>query len=297
MRRLNLGNSSEVIELEFPLEWEPADLTELTLTINDRDGTELMPAETTTLYTATVLDTASYRYCRELTLEAGSDDLEIGDRIRVTGVLGYEDHVVKGYDSVDLTAELEEYVDRDFEEGATIHRLSAIVTVDLSDTDTFPAGEELVLIWTPTGTGGPFTQEASISSYRQIDIAGLTEELEAVYPRAHKALKKPKSRLGRVVARARSDIRSRLLIMDPQFEINDIRDQSILIPAVAAQCAVLWSLNGDDDMDEERKVYRGQVSSEIDVLSKLNLWVDQDDDLVEDQLEERTHPHIFHKGW
>ena len=297
MRRLNLGNSAETICLEFPLEWDLSALTGLTLTINDQDANELMAADPVSLYTATALDVESRRYSREITLESGSEDLEMGDHVRIIGVLGYEDHVVKGYDSDDLTAELEDYVDRDFEVGAIVYRLSAVATVDLSDTDMFAAGTELLLIWTPTGTGGPFTQEASISSYRQIDIAGLGRELRDIYPRVYDGLIKPRDRLESIAARARNTIRSRLLIMDSQFEINDIRDQSLLLPAIAAQCAVLWSLNGDKEMEDERKVYRSQISSEIDILSKLDIWVDPDADLVDDPLEKRAHPHIFHKGW
>jgi hypothetical protein len=297
MRHLNLGNSSEIIQLDFPLEWDPSVLTELTLTINDQANNELMAAAEASLYTSTTLENGVSRYDREIVLADESEDLEIGDCVRIVGVLGYEDHTVKGYDVDNLTAELEDYADRDFEVGAAVHRLSAVSTVDLSDTDTFPAGTELVLIWTPTGTGGPFTQTAKISSYQQIDIAGLSSELKDIYPRVYDGLTKPRNRLERVSASARRDIRSRLLIMDSNFDINLIRDQSILIPAVAAQCAVLWAVNGDDDMKEEREVYGLRVASEVDVLSKLSLWVDEDSDLVDDPLEDRTHPHIFHKGW
>lgn len=298
MRRLNLGNSAEIIRFRYPLEWEPADLTGLTLAINDQAANELMAADAATLYTESALDADANRYARKIVLENGSEDLEIGDLIRIQGILGYEDHTVKGYDSANLTAELEAHIDRDFEAGATVNRLSATIEVDLSDTDVFPAGTMLLLIWTPTGTGGPITQEAIISSYRQIDMSGLSEMMQDIYPRAYKALTTPRDRLKRVAARAVSDIRKRLLIMDDQFEINNIRDMDALLPVVSAQCAVLWTLNGDDDLDEERKTYKAEVDTEIEILSKDDiLWVDVDADLVDDPLEKRAHLHIFHTGW
>ena len=297
MIRLNLGNSAEIIEFRFPLEWDPAALSGLTLTINDQSGNKLADAAAATLYTEAALDSDSRRYSREIVLEDNSDELAVGDPIRLSGILGHEDHTVKGWDSDNLTAELEKYVDRDFAAGSTVNRLSATIEVDLSDTDTFPAGTELLLIWTPTGTGGQCTREAVISAYQQMDLAGLRDEMQDIYPRAYDALTAPRDRLARVASRARGDIRSRLLIMDPAFEINSIRDQDVLVPAIAAQCAVLWTLNGDDDLEMERETYKGQVEAEIDVLSKLNIWVDEDDDLIEDPLENREHNMIFHKGW
>lgn len=298
LRRFSLGNAAEVIDLPYPLEWSPADLTGLTLNINDQDGNELMAADDATLYTEATLSVDSLRYSRDITLTEEDGALAIGDLIRIEGILGYENHTVKGWDADNLTAELEEYIDRDFEAGSTVNRLSATIEVDISDTDVFPAGKQLVLIWTPTGTGGVITEIAVVSSYRQVDIAGLSLELQDVYPRAYKALKEPRDRLARVAARARSDIRKQLLLVDEEFEINNIRDQDAILPAVAAQCAVLWTLNGDEQLEDERKMYLSQVAAEIDTLSKLSeLWVDSDSDLVDDPLEKREHPPIFHKGW
>ena len=178
-----------------------------------------------------------------------------------------------------------------------MRRLSAIATVDLSDEDVFPAGTDLVLIWTPTGTGGPVTDTATISTYQQTELAGLSEELQDVYPRVYDGLTKPKDRLRRVSSRAKGDISKLLMTMDTRFDISKIRDQSLIVPAVAAQCAVLWSMNGDDDIKDERAAYRLQVQTEVEILSKLNIWVDQDGDLVDDPGESRVHPHIFRKGW
>lgn len=295
MRRLNLGNDAETLRLELPIEWNPADLTGLTLTINDQSGNELMVAAAVTLWTPTTLDGAVAACSTSCTLAAGSDDLAPGDGIMVIGAGGRERMVVKGYAA--LVAEVDTIFSLDFADGDDVYGLFGTIEVDLSDTSVFPAGQELLLIWTPAGSGGPITEEAVISSYRQVDIAGLREELRDVYPRAYVGLTVPRDRLERIAARARNDIRKQLLAMDQSLELNTIRDQDLILPAVAAQCAVLWTLNGDDELDNERATFKEQVSAELALISTLDVWGDSDGDLVDDPLERRDHPPVFHNGW
>lgn len=295
MIRLNLGNDAEVIRFELPLEWNPADLTGLTLAIEDKAGNTLAAAAAATLYTATTLDGAVSATDSSITLADGADALNPGDRILVVGAGGSEQKTVKGYAS--LVAEVDTIFELGYSDGDDVYGLFATIEVDISDTDDFPAGQELLLIWTPAGTGGVQTQEAEVSAYRQIDVAGLAIELQDVYPRAYTGLTTPRYRLGRIAVRAQSDVRKLLLTQDPTCELNQIRDMDIIRPAVAAQCAVLWTLNGDDELTEERKMYREQLATEIDLLAKMPIWHDEDDDGVEDSGEERVHPHYFCKGW
>jgi len=297
MRELNYNSDSEKIRLDYPYQWNPLSITGLTLTINDRDGTELVAATEASLYSETSLDTECRRYSRSITLVSGSGSLDIGDTIRIKGILGFEDHFVKGWDLDNLTAELENFVDRDFESGSTVHKLSATVTVDLSDTDTFTAGKELLLIWEPTGTGAKLTELGIVSQYQQDDLAGFEGEFRDIYPRAYIGLTQPRNRLKNVMTAAQNEVRSMLLERDPRFDISKIRDQDILNPAIMASCAVHWALNGDDRIKDERAEYKSRLSNEIQRLTVLPVWVDTDDDTVQDDGETVAHPYFFSTGW
>lgn len=297
MRYLNLGNSAETLRIEFPLEWDPSALTGLTLAINNRDGSELAAAAAVTLWTATTLDGAVAVTATSCTLADGSDELFPGDGIMFSGAGGTERKVVKGYDASTELLEVDSIFERDFSDGDDVYGLFGTIEVDLSNLTTFPAGQKLMLIWSPTGTGGDITELAEIATYMQVDIAGLGEQIRDVWPRAYKGLTVPRDRLKRVARRARNDIRKQLLAINPRFEINLVRDQSVLIEAIAAQCAVIWTLGGDEKLKDERAAAREQVAIEVETLSKLNIWADTDGDGVEDAGETKAHPTTFHIGW
>jgi hypothetical protein len=297
MRTIDYGSDSEILTFEFPQEWNPSDLDGLTIQIADRDGNELLAASAATLYSETTLDSDTSRYSFSIILADGSGALSPGDHIRISGVLGYEDHVVKGWSPSDLTATLEGFIDRDFEAGATINRLCAVADIDVSDTDTFSAGKELVITWTPAGTGSPSTELGIISQHIQVEPEGFALYFRSLYPRAYEGLIKPWGRMDEVKAAAIEEVRDRLLEKDTRFDISLVRDQSILRPAIAAACAVNWTLNGDKNINDERKYYERRLEQCIERLSKLPVWVDLDDDAVQDDDETIAHPQIFYAGW
>lgn len=290
-----LTNQTTAISLGYPRTWEPADLTEVAFRIDDTDNNELLDDDTASLYTEAALDVAANRYAREITLEAGSEDLEIGDLIRITGVLGYEDHTVKGYDSDNLVAELEEHVDRDFEAGATVHRLSAVATVDLSDTDTFPPGIQMVITWTPTGTGAPLTELYEIESGLQIDVASFTEEFKALYHRAYKALKDPADRLDTIIRLAQNELR--MTLASRLLDIARIKDQRLIAPPLMALVAEMWARDGDKETSDEHQKYTRAYSAALESLCLNPIWVDLDDDGTQDDGEVGSHPVSFERNW
>jgi hypothetical protein len=128
------------VKKQFPRGWDPSALTGVTLQIKDVDGVELQAAAATALYTATSIDGDASRFAYSLTLDSAAGMLVPGDIIRIVGVNGQEDHIVKGWDNTDKVVDLETYINRDFEDNAVVYRLSVIATVDFSNTTTYPAG-------------------------------------------------------------------------------------------------------------------------------------------------------------
>lgn len=288
-------NDTDTLKLVFPLGWDPADLTGVTLAIADKKGNPLQAATAAALYAATGLDGAASRFASSFTLDDAAAALVPGDFIRIAGVNGYEDHVVKGYDPATYTVQVELVLGRDFEDGAAVYRLSAISTVDFSDTDVYPPGIQLVLTWTPTGSGAPFTERAEIDDRVQLDIAEFKADFLALYPRAYKALSEPQDRFERILRMAQDELR--LVLESRGLDSTRLVDQRLLSPPLMATLARYWLVNGDEQMEDERKVIESHYSAQIEQLCRLPVWIDSDIDGVEDADEVSTHPLIFERVW
>jgi hypothetical protein len=290
-----LTNKTTVLSIEYPRTWDESLLTDVSVQIADFDGTELLASTSADLYTSTTLDADSLRYTRSITLAAGSDDLVTGDLIRIRGILGYEDHVVKGYDASNLVAELESHVDRDFENGASVDRLSAIATVDLSDTDVFAPGTQIVITWTPTGTGDSLTELAEIETDSQIDVAEFTTEFSAIYSRAYNALKTPADRLDTMIGLAQNEIRLQLSARG--LDIARIKDQRLISPLLMAKLAEMWARDGDESSADEHQRHSQAYSAALESLCQLPIWIDLDGDGINDDGETQSHPVYFERVW
>lgn len=283
------------IEMFFPRTWDPASLTAVSLQIKDVAGTELQAATPAALYTATSLDGDVSRFATEVTLDAGAGALKPGDLIRIVGINGYEDHTVKGWDGTNKVAQLEFHVDRAFEDNAVVYRLSAVSTVDFSNTTTYPAGTQLVLVWTPTGSGSSFTELAEIETRLQVDVASFTADFKALYPRAYDALSVPADRLDSIIRLALDELR--LTLLSRSLDMSRIVDQRLISPPLMALVARYWTINGDDDLEDERRVIDAAYSAAVEQLCNLPIWEDHDGDKILDDGEVLDHSAQFERVW
>jgi hypothetical protein len=298
MRELRYGSSAETLRITFPLAWDPTLLTGITLTIQDRQGTVLMAAAPATLWGPEVLDGAASAFSTTFKLDGTPDNLEPGDQLKLVGAGGISElQTVADYAPTTKIVTLESILRNGYSDGDDVYGLWAVITVDLSDTDDFPAGRELVLIWTPSGVSGAFTELAEISRYQQLDVSGFAEYLRDIYPRAYDGLVTPRNRLNTVVEEATQKVAALLIARDPKFILSKVRDQRLIRPAIAAACAVIWVRNGDAELEDERKEWRRDLAEEIETLALQQIWVDLEDDFIEDKNETMEHPYIFRKGW
>ena len=290
-----LTNTTELLKIEFPRTWDPSLLSSLTVKIADFEGVELVADTEASIYAASTLSIDSRRYARSITLTVDDDELVVGDLIRIVGSLGSEEHVVKGWNSSTLTAELENHVDRDFAAGSLVYRLSSSAVVDFSDTETFPAGLQMVVTWTPTGTGGPLTRLAEIEESLQADVADFTTKFRALYKRAYRALTTPEDNLDTVLSAAQDELRTDLL--DRGLDISRIKDQRILTPPLMAQVALMWARDGDENTADEMVVYQKAYSAAFEKLCRKPIWQDKNGDGVLTDDEVNVHPPQFERNW
>lgn len=290
-----LSNTTTKIHFGFPRTWDPSSLTDVTLGISSAAGVELAPSESVDIYAEASLENDAHRYARSVTLAEGSESLYVGDLVRIAGILGYEDHTVKGWDEDNLTVELEDHLDRDFEAGATVNRLSVIASVDLSDTDVFPPGIQMVLTWTPTGTAAPVTQMAEIEATIQMDLASFITSLKALYPRAYDALIKPADRLDTVIRLAQEELR--LTLASRGLDITRIVDQRLLTPSLTALVALMWARGGDEQTADEQAVMSQAYSATLESLCLHPIWIDSDGDGIKEDDEVGMYPAVFERIW
>ena len=296
MKQIDYNNSALNVRFEFPTEWDAAAITGLTLTIQDKAAVELAGAAAATLYTATSIDDSDGvpAYSREITLDSAAGNLSAGDPIQINGVAMVEQHRVKGYDSTNKIATLESFLDEDHDDNDDVYGMFANIEIDTSTVATFPKGLVMVFLWTPAGTGEPITELVQIA-YTQLDLEGLELSFSRIYPRAYEALTKPVNRFADMVEEAEREVYNELL--SEGLDIERLVDQSTIKPVIMSKLALMWTVNGDEDMTDERDYLSSLYSQQMGFFKKLPVWQDTNQDLKEDDGEVSDHMPEFGRGW
>jgi hypothetical protein len=297
MRQIKFNTASVDLRFEYPLEWASADITDLTLTIKNRLGTNIRSGESLTLYTATTLGADAARFASSITLASGAGALTQGDPIRIAGVEGAEIVRVKGYNSTTRVVELESILENAHDSGDAVTGRFGDITIDTTDTDVFPAGLVMTLVWAPFGTGKTTTESAQIA-VSALDVEGLDRRFARLYPRAYDAFTKPVYRLADMLDEAERQVR--LELRSNNIEYERIIDQDIIAPAIMAKMAWLWALNGDIAKQDERDAIGQEYSKQFALVLRMPIWTDFDQDFSQDSDtdgETTSHEHIFEGGW
>ena len=295
MDQIKYNSASNVIRFEFPEEWNPEDLTGLTLQIADTQDNELLTATAVTLYTATTLNGDVDRYASEITLTWSATALATGDPLLIIGASARERVRIKGdADSATDTYELESILDNAFDTGDAVHGCWGTYTLDTTTVADYTAGMELVLNWTPTGTGQPTTTQAQIAK-SSVDLEGLRLEFSRTYPRAYSSFIDPVDRFKDMVDIATARLRIKVEAMLIQWD--RVVDQSVLMPSMISMLAYLWVINGDDDLEYEYGKIDLQLGKDLNELKQIVIWQDDNQDGKKTEEEETSHEHIFGRQW
>lgn len=295
MKTITYNNAAVNLHFEFPESWDAVNISSVSLTVSDKAGNELIAASNLTLYTSTTLDSDVSRFFGSVTLDSGASSLVDGDRILIGGVVGAETQAVKAFDATTKICELEGILENEHEVGDSVIGLFGDISIDVSSTTVFSAGKELVLLWTPAGTGDNAITELAQVGITSLDITGLSSRFKIIYPRAYDAFRKPVDNMSAIIEEARSQIGNELLARN--LDVNRVVDQAMIAPVLMSKMAYLWCINGDIDKEDEREVYLKEYDRQFSLLTALPLWVDTDQDLKEDESEVSDHEHYFTKGW
>ena len=294
MRQLKYNFATNYLRLEFPDEWKPDDITGVSLTITGTDGTVLQAAMAATKYANTDLDADVAAYLDEITLAAAAGNLAAGDVILIAGIAGAERRRVQGYDTTGKVATLEEILREAHEKDDAVYPCWVTsAAIDTTTVATWTAGLPMTLTWTPTGSGQAFVELAEISKY-SMAVEGLELRFEAVYKRAWDDFEK----MGTFsIIREEAERQLRAELASNGLDYNRIVDNDIFAPVLMDRMAWIWTLNGDENKKDEREAIGAEYNSKIAQLLKNPIWVDTDQDLIEDTDEVTDHELIFLKGW
>jgi hypothetical protein len=213
----------------------------------------------------------------------------------VTGIEGTEVFRIKGWDSTNNIGEIEGQTENEYALGDSVYGLFGDYNLDLSDTDTYSKGIVLRLLWTPTGSGTPVTWEAQVSA-AALDITGVRQDLEDLYPRAYDAFTVPHDRFDRMKVIAERQMTSEAYA--DNWDIQRVVDQEAVKDALVSKMALLWCLNGDVNIEDEEKRIGNEYATRFGVLKKMSLWTDDDQDGIEDEGEKIGHSEpVFERRW
>jgi hypothetical protein len=294
MKQIRYNSTAAPLRLAIPAEWDVTLLTALTLTVTDLDGVELLAADAATLWADTTLAADADAYLSSLTLAAGATDLAKGDPIQIQGVVGPERHIVKGYDSTTKIVEIEQILENDHVTGDEVWGLFADYELDTSTVATWTAGLVFTLTWTPTGTGTPITEMGQIAK-SALDLQGLERRFSILYPRAHDDFSRPSDKFAEVLEEAELQVENDLL--GAGVLMQRVVDQDKLSPLVMKKLACMWTWNGDKNKEDERNFLCSDYDKELAKVLSWPIWVDQDQDKVQDEDEVTSHNPIFCRSW
>lgn len=190
--QITYEDSSFELLFDFPIQWDVDAITSVTLTIEDYSGNELLAATAATLWDGVIEEGEDYAvgdYPMEIDVTDDPDDVDPreGCRYRIVSSGGIVEDVVcarwENKATYDFTIHLKEELKLAHTAGDTVKGCYAVKSVDFSDTDDYPRGKTLRLIWTPDSDDAAVVETAVVGSteFAQPDIskAGTSEPLNA----------------------------------------------------------------------------------------------------------------------
>lgn len=296
MKQIVYGSSAAPLRIEYPPDWDPTAISGLTVTVMDRSGNELLSAQAATRYTATSVDGAVDRYSDNFTLDSGAGALSIGDPILLVGDAGKETKYIKGWDNSNKIVEIEGYTDLEYADNDSVYGCFATYALDISNTTTYTAGIIITVLWTPAGTGEPFTQQVQVSK-TALAIEGLEKLFRGRWERAYNAFTQPDNRFEEMAEMAQEELINDLMAENPGIDIHRLIDQDTAKWAVMAQMAWIWALSGDENKEDEREIIGAELEKQKKNLTARFLWLDNNQDFIEDDDETTSYQWTPTRGW
>jgi hypothetical protein len=274
------GDSSH--ELKYQLPDIAGDVSSGGILIQDTNG-NVLKTDTFAIVAATTLAAAVSAGDGSVTLTSGLG-LVKGDVIKLSGSGLSELVEIEGIDTSGPTgthtAQLVDYVVNSYASGDTVTSRMLTYDLDASDTDDYPAGKELVIIWgtnsTPTAwdIDLPPQRETGEIMKRSASISGLQAKFSHTYPRYARSIEK--SDWPDMESLIWERLRGRFLNLGR--DIDNIVDMTRIEPLFLAELAYHLCNSGDDSLNEEAARLENDRDNLLNSYLRQRIWTDDNQD-------------------
>lgn len=283
MKQIKYGDDSHTLRCEYPEAWDAASITGVEISIDTVGGTAILAATAATLYTATTLGSACTHGDEYIELAEGASAPAKGDRLWISSSASGpgEQVIVNYYDSSNRYVFTERELQHSHASGAAVKGQFATYAMDVSDTDTYIKGYEMVVTWDPSTDDFPYTDHYVIAG-AAIGAPGFWRDFQAMYPVEYDM------RGGRDLVAFESQIRKRFAheLMSRQLNPDRIIDQDKIEPGVVLFARFLMMSGQDQTMYDRAKE---EWVEWLKTLAADPIWQDLDQDGDIDSDEEEAH--------
>lgn len=284
-RVIKYGAKTHTMKMVLPDSWPVTASCKLTLTDADT-GTALVSAATVTRLTANTTSAIAYAGAFTITL---TNALGVGETIVEDDILsvgtaatGYHRYVVDSYDSGTKIVTFKQGLHENAVSGAAVYGCNLTYTLDTTNggtegtpSSTWSSVERVHAQWYTTGSDMPVTEYYTILKARS-EVAGLEQEFAAAFPSLHAEIVDSFASFER---RARERIRQEMAIksrdMDKIVDSEALREVILLELALLAARASNMDAEQYDRLKEDRQAM-------MDIIDAMRVWVDDDQNKVED---------------
>lgn len=279
---IQYASSAAPLRLEYPHTWDSSQITGVEITVSGTDGTVLDSGDAT-IYTATTLDSASAIGDTSLSLaSATATTLNAGDVIRIGGEHGEVAEVVS-WNGTTYVVTVRHGLTYAYDAATVVTGMWATYDLDVDDTTVYPAGKELVISWLAPDLLDPAAVQLGRIEKSAAAPNDAMRRFRLLYPVEYRACEDLTLILSEAEHRLRSELEAKGLNFDR------IIDTDVSQGAQLSLARLLILEGGGDGLTHELEVARNRYALDLDLLTRLPLWVDDDQNQTEDDSEVTDH--------
>jgi hypothetical protein len=277
-RRIAYNNAADTQRFEFPSDWRTP--TGVTISIATMDGTTLLAATATTIYTATTTNGAVNAGDTTIVID-GASAMASGDRFRIskTGEAA-EDVEVLSFVTGTKTATLRHALDYGHADESVVSALWCTYDLATTTTATWTPGLRCIVTWTPNTDDPPYVEDAIVLRYSGLEVPAWRERFRARYP---VLFSESVDRLDQLYDDARDQVEMDVRAMER--DIRQLREPGYLSQLIIPLLAYYLARNEGAGGESEATAALAEYQRALETLSRPALWIDADQDLLEEEEE------------
>ena len=286
LKQIAYNDSSFTLRFEFPDHWDVAGVTGVNISVTDAGGTTLLASTAATLYTSVALASAAARGDATVTLGGTPGALSRGDRLLIAASADGRDEIieVESYNSSTKVVSLRHTIQYAHTTATSLYPCWCTYALDTSTTATWSAGSECTVLWTPDTDDLPVPELYTIAK-TEFGSSETIDRFRVQYPSMYQA--RDRSGIEDIEAEARRRVSMHCRVKN--MDLNRLVDQDLMSPSIVEMMANLIASGGGDNAEYEQQTTWERFVREFELFASLPVWVDDNQDLIQDEEEVQKH--------